>query len=286
MIMWLQEVYQRLVCQPARRQTRRRHGARLGAEQLEDRQVLSNFTAATVSHLVADINAANRHPVALIGGGTKRSPVAELNAANRRGGPNIITLTAPATSPRLLTLVNNTKIVEVAAARRLALSQVVPSRAAHAVVPHAVATDAAAPRAASVHVDVGGYRGTGGGNPGQENPVCLDGTVICNGIKGFKKGQATPLGDITSATWQIDHIKESKPGKEIYEGSATFGAHGNSITIRFQAVGNPVSGKFDARYSIVGGTGEYKGATGRGTIKGKVIHEKGHDAVSLSIACS
>jgi hypothetical protein len=108
MIMWLQEVYQRLVCQPARRQTRRRQRTRLGSEQLEDRQVLSNFTAATVSHLVADMSAATTHPGVLLGGGAKHSRVADINAANRRGGPNIITLIPPATSPHVLTLVSNT----------------------------------------------------------------------------------------------------------------------------------------------------------------------------------
>jgi hypothetical protein len=81
MIMWLQEVYQRLVNRPQTRrqtcpQTGRRHRTRLGAERLGDRQVLSNFTAATVSHLIADVNAANGH------GATKTT-----------------TLAAPATSP-------------------------------------------------------------------------------------------------------------------------------------------------------------------------------------------
>jgi hypothetical protein len=54
-------------------------------EQLEDRMVPSNFTAATVSDLIADIN-----------------------AANLAGGANTITLTAPTTSPYVLTAVNNT----------------------------------------------------------------------------------------------------------------------------------------------------------------------------------
>jgi len=79
--MRLKDVYQRLANRPRTRrqtwpQTGRRHRARLGAEPLEARQVPSNFTAATVSHLIADINAANRH-----------------------GATNTITLTAPATSP-------------------------------------------------------------------------------------------------------------------------------------------------------------------------------------------
>jgi hypothetical protein len=53
-------------------------------EQLEDRMVLSNFTAATVSDLIVDIN-----------------------AANQQGGSNTITLVAPTTSPYVLTTVNN-----------------------------------------------------------------------------------------------------------------------------------------------------------------------------------
>ncbi len=88
--MWLQEVYQRLVNRPwTRRQTRpqngRPHRPRLGVELLEDRLTPSNFSAATVSDLIADIN-----------------------AANRQGGTNIITLTAPASSPYVLTSVDNT----------------------------------------------------------------------------------------------------------------------------------------------------------------------------------
>jgi hypothetical protein len=88
MTMWLQEVYQRLVNRPrTRRQTwpqnGRRPRARLGVEQLEDRLTPSNFTAATVSDLIADIN-----------------------AANQAGGPNTITLVAGNTFS--LTNVDNT----------------------------------------------------------------------------------------------------------------------------------------------------------------------------------
>jgi hypothetical protein len=77
MIMWLKEVYERLSNRPRTRgqvwpQTGPRHRARLGIEQLEDRLTPSNFTAATVSDLIADIN-----------------------AANRQGGTNTITLSAP-----------------------------------------------------------------------------------------------------------------------------------------------------------------------------------------------
>lgn len=68
-----------------RPQATQRRAVRLGVEQLEDRLVPSNFTAATVSDLIADIN-----------------------AANLAGGSNTITLTAPATSPYVLTAVDNT----------------------------------------------------------------------------------------------------------------------------------------------------------------------------------
>jgi hypothetical protein len=54
-------------------------------EQLEDRTLPSNYSALTVSDLIADIN-----------------------AANAAGGTNTITLTAPTTSPYVLTAVDNT----------------------------------------------------------------------------------------------------------------------------------------------------------------------------------
>lgn len=53
-------------------------------EALEDRTLLSNYTAATVADLIADIN-----------------------AANAAGGTNTITLIAPSTSPYVLMAVNN-----------------------------------------------------------------------------------------------------------------------------------------------------------------------------------
>jgi hypothetical protein len=53
-------------------------------ERLEDRTALSNFNAATVADLIA-----------------------EINAANAGGGTNTITLTAPTTSPYVLTGVDN-----------------------------------------------------------------------------------------------------------------------------------------------------------------------------------
>ena len=63
--MWPQHLYQRFVNRPlTRRQVRpqapRRRGVRVGLEILEDRLTPSNFTAATVSDLIADINAANQ----------------------------------------------------------------------------------------------------------------------------------------------------------------------------------------------------------------------------------
>jgi hypothetical protein len=65
--------------QPARR------GARLVLERLEDRTLLSSYTAYTASDLIADIN-----------------------AANAAGGLNTIQLSAPTTAPYVLTSVNNT----------------------------------------------------------------------------------------------------------------------------------------------------------------------------------
>ena len=53
---------------------------RLALEHLEDRSLPSSYSAATVSALIADIN-----------------------AANTAGGVNTITLTAPTTSPYVLT---------------------------------------------------------------------------------------------------------------------------------------------------------------------------------------
>ena len=68
---------------PGRRPARRR--LRPTLERLEGLTLLANYTAATVSDLIADIN-----------------------AANQGGGANTITLTAPTTSPYVLTgSVNN-----------------------------------------------------------------------------------------------------------------------------------------------------------------------------------
>jgi len=59
-------------------------GTRLLLEQLEDRSLPSSYAAASVSALIADIT-----------------------AANTAGGSNTITLTAPTTSPYVLTATNN-----------------------------------------------------------------------------------------------------------------------------------------------------------------------------------
>jgi hypothetical protein len=55
--MWLKKLVQRFQNRP--RSAQRRHGQRLGVERLEDRTVPSSVTAASVSDLIADINAAN-----------------------------------------------------------------------------------------------------------------------------------------------------------------------------------------------------------------------------------
>ncbi len=71
-----------------RRQVPPRRGASRGwrpvLETLESRAMLSAYTAATAAELISDINAANKH-----------------------GGANTIALTAPASSPYVLTAVNN-----------------------------------------------------------------------------------------------------------------------------------------------------------------------------------
>jgi hypothetical protein len=66
----------------------RRRGIRLAVEQLEDRTVPSNFTAATVSDRIADINAANLHGVSntiLLAANTTFDLTAVNNTTN---GPN------------------------------------------------------------------------------------------------------------------------------------------------------------------------------------------------------
>ena len=88
--MWLHALLQRWRARLAtkhrvRPPAARRRGTRLTLEQLEDRTVPSNFTAASVSDLIADIN-----------------------AANQQGGSNTIALVAPAASPYVLTAVDNT----------------------------------------------------------------------------------------------------------------------------------------------------------------------------------
>jgi hypothetical protein len=69
---------------PVRPPSARGRSTRFTLEQLESRTVLSSYSAATVSDLIADIN-----------------------AANNAGGTNTITLAAPTTSPYVLTDVDN-----------------------------------------------------------------------------------------------------------------------------------------------------------------------------------
>jgi hypothetical protein len=72
-------------CIPTHGSSRQRARFRPRLEVLEDRTLLSSYFAATTSDLIADIN-----------------------AANKAGGANTITLTAPTTSPYVLTAVNTT----------------------------------------------------------------------------------------------------------------------------------------------------------------------------------
>jgi hypothetical protein len=63
--MWLKAILQRFVnprpiARPAWAQVQRRRSARLVLERLEDRTLPSSYTAASVSDLIADINAANQ----------------------------------------------------------------------------------------------------------------------------------------------------------------------------------------------------------------------------------
>jgi hypothetical protein len=67
-----------------RPQLPRRRSTRLTLEHLEDRTTPSTFNAATVSDLIADIN-----------------------AANKAGGASTIALTAPTSSPYIPTVVHN-----------------------------------------------------------------------------------------------------------------------------------------------------------------------------------
>jgi hypothetical protein len=85
--MWLRSLFAlgRSACSPARRfQAAHRRRPRLSLERLEERALPTNYTAATVPELIADIH-----------------------AANTAGGSNTITLTAPTTAPYVLTYVNN-----------------------------------------------------------------------------------------------------------------------------------------------------------------------------------
>jgi hypothetical protein len=80
--MWVKKLWGRYPRGPAkpRRQPTRRRNTYLAVVDLENKTVPSSFTAASVSGLIADIN-----------------------AANKLGGSNTIALSAPATSPYVLT---------------------------------------------------------------------------------------------------------------------------------------------------------------------------------------
>jgi hypothetical protein len=87
--MWFNEWYRQLQGQSAtgprtRRTPSTRATVRLRLQELEDRTLLSSYSAATVSDLITAIN-----------------------AANSAGGTNTITLTAATSSPYVLTAVNN-----------------------------------------------------------------------------------------------------------------------------------------------------------------------------------
>jgi hypothetical protein len=85
--MWLRSLFAlgRSVCSPVRRfRPAHRRRPRLSLERLEERALPSNYTAATVPELIADIH-----------------------AANQAGGSNTITLTAATTAPYVLTAVDN-----------------------------------------------------------------------------------------------------------------------------------------------------------------------------------
>src|SRR5262249_39041623 len=81
---WLDRSWRRRVSRPQPPRQPPRRGVRLRVEQLEDRTLPSSYTAASVSELIAD-----------------------LTKANKAGGANTITLTAPTTSPYVWTAVNN-----------------------------------------------------------------------------------------------------------------------------------------------------------------------------------
>jgi hypothetical protein len=88
--MWFNEGYRHWQGQSAtgprtRKTAATRPAVRLNLEPLEDRMLPSSYTAATVSDLIADVN-----------------------AANAAGGSNTITLTAATTSPYVLSKVDNT----------------------------------------------------------------------------------------------------------------------------------------------------------------------------------
>src|SRR5437588_9167341 len=94
--MWLSKLCQRWLARTAsvrRPPTPRHRGLRLTLEQLEDRTVPSSFTAASVSDLIADINAANAaggsNTITLVAGTTFTLTAADNTTDGGNGLPVI-----------------------------------------------------------------------------------------------------------------------------------------------------------------------------------------------------
>jgi hypothetical protein len=99
---------------PTQQPAARRHGLRLHLEQLEDRTVPANFTAATVSDLIADINAANltaeADTITLVAGKTFTLPTVNNTTDGANGLPVIAT-------NENLTIIGNGDIIERSTAK-------------------------------------------------------------------------------------------------------------------------------------------------------------------------
>jgi len=112
--MWFRKLYKRCLGRSAttssvRSPAPRRRGLRLTLERLEDRTVLSNFTAASVSDLIANINAANLTPeadtIALVAGKTFTLTAADNTTDGATGLPAIA-------ATENLTMVGNGDVIE------------------------------------------------------------------------------------------------------------------------------------------------------------------------------